>query len=172
MRYPFAEAAAAVFVIAVSAACETSSPSVSPATDDVAYAEADRRAVEQLIQGAFDEVWSGTDTAAVRRFHTDDFVILEHGEVWTTDTIRNWQLGTPAGRRPDAPQRRNSFTFFRNEAAGEDAWVAYHNRAHWVDAGGDTVGAAGWLESAVATRTEQGWKLRMMHSTRLALSPQ
>lgn len=128
----------------------------------------DQAAAQQLIQDAFDHIWSSTDTANVGRYHTEDFVILEHGEVWTNDTIRNWQLRQAATRRPDAPRRLNSFTFFRTEPAGEDIWLAYHNQAHFVNAAGDTVGTMGWLESAVATRTAEGWKLRMMHSTRKA----
>lgn len=128
---------------------------------------ADKAAAQQLIQDIFDNVWSGTDTSFVRRYQTDDFVILEHGEVWTNDTIRNWQLGQAANRPADAPARLNSFDFFRTEQNGDEIWMAYHNTAHWVDAERDTVGTMGWLESAVAARTSEGWKLRMMHSTRM-----
>lgn len=138
---------------------EPSSPAFDPA--------ADKAAAQQLIQDVFDNVWSGTDTSYVRRYQTDDFVILEHGEVWTNDTIRNWQLRQAATRRPDAPTRLNSFDFFRTEQNGDEIWMAYHNTAHWVDAGRDTVGTMGWLESGVAVRTGEGWKLRMMHSTRM-----
>lgn len=128
---------------------------------------ADRAAAQQLIQDIFDNVWSGTDTSYVRRYQTDDFVILEHGEVWTNDTIRNWQLNQAANRPADAPKRLNSFDFFRTEQNGDEIWMAYHNTAHWVNGERDTVGTMGWLESAVAVRTDAGWKLRMMHSTRM-----
>ncbi len=128
---------------------------------------ADKAAAQQLIQDIFDNVWSGTDTSYVRQYQTEDFVILEHGEVWTNDTIRNWQLGQAATRPADAPKRLNSFDFFRTEQNGDEIWMAYHNTAYWANADQDTVGAMGWLESAVAVRTDEGWKLRMMHSTRM-----
>lgn len=128
---------------------------------------ADQAAAQQLVQDVFDNIWSGTDTSQVRRYQTNDFVILEHGEVWTNDTIRNWQLRQAITKSPDAPARRNSFEFFRTEQNGDEIWMAYHNTAHWVNAAQDTLGSAGWLESAVAQRTNEGWKLRMMHSTRL-----
>lgn len=127
---------------------------------------ADKAAVEQLIQDIFDDIWSGTDTANVRRYQLPEFVLLEHGEVWTNDTIRNWQLGKLAEKTDDTPRRLNSFEFFRNEQNGDEIWVAYHNTAHFINAESDTLFTGGWLESAVAARTEDGWKLRMMHSTR------
>lgn len=127
----------------------------------------DKAAAQQLIQDIFDNIWSGTDTSFVGRYQTEDFVLLEHGEVWTNDTIRNYQLRKAANPQKDAPQRKNSFDFFRTEQNGDEIWLAYHNYGHWVNAAGDTTLARGWLESAVAKRYEDGWKLRMMHSTRL-----
>lgn len=140
-------------------------------TEGVAVTEfdpvADQAAAQQLVQDVFDNIWSGTDTSQARHYQTDDFVILEHGEVWTNDTIRNWQLRVAANIQPGAPERRNSFDFFRTEQNGDEIWMAYHNTAHWVNADQDTVNNMGWLESAVAVRTDAGWKLRMMHSTRM-----
>ncbi|MTB50017.1 hypothetical protein [Lewinella sp. W8] len=129
--------------------------------------EEDQAAVHQLIQDIFDNIWSGTDTSYVGRYHTEDFVLLEHGEVWTNDTIRNYQLRKAANAQPDAPARKNSFSFFRTEQNGDEIWTAYHNYGHWVNAAQDTVSAYEWLESVVAVRTDNGWKLRMMHSTRV-----
>jgi hypothetical protein len=44
--------------------------------------------------------------------------------------------------------------------------MAYHNYAEFVRA--DTlVAEAQWLESAVAVKTKEGWRLKMMHSTRV-----
>lgn len=128
-------------------------------TDDLA-------AVHELIRLAFDSIWSGTDTAAVARYHTPDFIILEHGEVWTNDTIRNFQLRQAANQRPDSPKRHNRFEFLRTEQVDSDhIWTAYENYANGV-LGLDTVWSMSWLESAVAVRTATGWKLEMMHSTR------
>lgn len=154
-------------VLFVFSACSEQSASVdSPLTSAYDPVE-DAQAIEQLVQDVFDDIWSGTDTSQVRRYQTDDFVILEHGEVWTNDTIRTWQLGQLESKAPDAPKRLNSFEFFRNEINGDEAWCAYQNNAHWVDAKGDTVNNFSWLESGVAVRSDEGWKLKMMHSTRM-----
>jgi sarcosine oxidase delta subunit len=146
-------------------ACAPASPEETPVI--AIDTEADQAAVQQLIQDIFDNIWSGTDTSYVSEYHTNDFVLLEHGEVWTNDTIRNYQLRKAANMQPDAPARKNSFSFFRMEQNGDEIWTAYHNYGHWVNAAQDTVSAYEWLESAVAVRTDEGWKLRMMHSTRV-----
>ena len=127
--------------------------------------QADAAAVQQLIQDIFDNIWSGTDTSYVSRYHTEDFVLLEHGEVWTNDTIRNYQLRKAARADPDAARRLNSFDFYELEQHDDLIWVAYQNYGNWVK-DGDTLNSRGWLESAVAERSGDGWKLRMMHSTR------
>ena len=142
-------------------------PTAEPSLTTPAYDEAvDAQAVRQLIQNVFDDIWSGTDTAYVRRYHTDDFLLLEHGEIWTNDTIRNYQLRKLANYDPTAPARKNSFEYYRMEQNGDEIWTAYQNYGDWVNAAGDTVRHQGWLESGVAVRTPEGWKLRLLHSTR------
>lgn len=42
--------------------------------------------------------------------------------------------------------------------------IAYHNYAKFMQAD-SLVGQAKWLESALAVMTEDGWRLKMMHST-------
>jgi|GEM_PF-4121035 len=55
--------------------------------------------------------------------------------------------------------------FFTTISFGQ-VWVAYHNYATFsID--DNITRKAHWLESATAILTETGWKLEMMHSTRL-----
>jgi PBP1b-binding outer membrane lipoprotein LpoB len=157
----------AILVTILLLSCSEATPPTQTSTMAGPTPAQDQAAIQQLVQDVFDNIWSGTDTAQVRRYQTEDFLILEHGEVWTNDTIRTWQLGQLANKPADAPKRLNSFEFFRNEIIGDHAWCAYQNNAHWVDAKGDTVNNFSWLESGVAVRTESGWKLKMMHSTRM-----
>ncbi|PHI18534.1 hypothetical protein CEQ90_17445 [Lewinellaceae bacterium SD302] len=155
-------------LLAATCACKnTTQPTSGPDPQPTTTPAQDQAAAQQLIQDIFDNVWSGTDTSYVSRYQTEDFVLLEHGEIWTNDTIRNYQLRKLANARPDQDRRLNSFDFFRAEQNGDEIWMAYHNRGHWVNTEGDTTFSMGWLESAVAKRYEEGWKLRMMHSTRL-----
>lgn len=158
----------AIFIFsAIAFSCDQSGEEQATTPPPPIDAAADQAAVHQLIQDIFDNIWSGTDTSYVGRYHTDDFVLLEHGEVWTNDTIRNYQLRKAANPQADAPARKNSFAHFRTSQNGDEIWTAYHNYGHWVTADQDTVSAYEWLESAVAVRTDTGWKLRMMHSTRV-----
>lgn len=153
-------------VISACSPPEPTEPTAAPSNN----AEVDIQTVQQLIQNIFDDIWSASatsDTAYVSRYHTDDFILLEHGEVWTGDTIRNWLLDRRANFDPAAPARKNSFDFYRSKHFGDRIWIAYQNYGDWVTAAGDTVASRGWLESAVAVRTPGGdWKLEMMHSTR------
>ena len=121
------------------------------------------KSVEKVVQGVFDDVWSAKNTDAILKYQTKDFVLLEHGEVWTNDTIANWCKF--AKLRDDGSQRINNFDFFKAKKEGNRVWMAYHNYATFKK---DTiVGKYEWLESIVAVKQDSVWKLEMMHSTRV-----
>lgn len=124
----------------------------------------DIKAAQQLIIGSFDDIWAGLDSTAVEEYHTDDFIILEQGEVWNNAEIKNYIKGALA--RGGNSIRTNSFDFIKTEHKGNSIWIAYHNYATWTE-NGTVTGNAEWLESAVAIKTGAGWKLQMMHSTRV-----
>ena len=147
--------------------CEPA-PVVEDTTEDIPDAATAEAAVEQLIQDAFDEVWSNLDTSALARFHTDDFLLLEHGEVWTNDTIRNYQLRAQPRAAEEGHTRNNDFEFLETVADGKTVWTAYHNYGTWTK-DEEVLFKLHWLESAVAVYTEEGWKLVMLHSTRVPM---
>lgn len=124
----------------------------------------DEQQIKNLIQNAFDGVWSDFDETAVDKFHTKDFLLLEHGEVWTNDIIKNYQL---KGKKNSAGTKRtNSFEFIKIEVLGNEAWCAYKNFAE-ISKEGEVVKNLEWLESINAVKTPAGWKLTLMHSTRV-----
>ncbi len=124
----------------------------------------DAAAVKQLIQDAFDDIWSSMDSTTISKHHTDDFIILEHGEVWTNATIKGWMKKALTQERTS--KRNNSFEYISVEQIDQEhIWVAYHNFANWTE-DGKVLGEMSWLESALAVKTDEGWKLKMMHSTR------
>lgn len=119
---------------------------------------------KNLIQGAFDDLWAGVDSTKIGLYHTDDFVILEQGEVWNNDRIKVYMLQQLA--KPDRPKRTNRMEFISIDKYGESIQIAYYNFAEFTRA--DTlVGKASWLESALAVPTKDGWRLKLMHSTRV-----
>jgi len=123
----------------------------------------DFKAVEHLIQNIFDDIWSAKKAELLTKYHTDDFILLEHGEVWTNDTIANW-CGR-AKKRDQGIKRINRFDFFEAKREGNRIWMAYHNYATIKK---DTLERKlQWLESIVAIKKDSIWKLEMMHSTRV-----
>ncbi len=125
---------------------------------------ADQLQVEQLIQNSFDEIFSNYDAAKLTDFYTEDFLLLEHGELWDMAFIRDYLA--KAKTNPNPPTRTNRFEFIKTLVEGDRAWVAYHNYAT-ISRDGQILRELYWLESATAIRTESGWKLDMLHSTRV-----
>ncbi len=125
----------------------------------------EKKIAQDLIQGAFDDLWGGVDSTKMHLYHTDDFVILENGEVWDNDRIKKFMRQQLS--RDTRPLRINKMDYISIEKYGESIQIAYHNYADFMDS--DTIVAKGqWLESALAVNTEIGWRLKMMHSTWVA----
>ncbi|MGC6432377.1 MAG: nuclear transport factor 2 family protein [Jejuia sp.] len=123
----------------------------------------DFKEVEHVVQGVFDDIWSDKKAELLTKYHTDDFILLEHGEIWTNDTIANWCKRAKV--RDNGIMRTNSFDFFEAKREGDKIWMAYHNYATFKK---DTLlGKAQWLESIVAVKQDNIWKLELMHSTRV-----
>ena len=133
------------------------------AQERVTDISAEERAIaQQLIQGAFDDLWGGVDSTKILNYHTEDFIILENGEVWDNDRIKEFMRGQLANS--DRAKRINIMDYISIEKYGESIQIAYYNHADFMRA--DTIAGTGnWLESAVAIKTTEGWRLRMMHST-------
>lgn len=100
------------------------------------------------------------DYAAMRSIVTEDFQLLEVGEVWDIETLIE---AIAPGEVPY--ERRNYFSLIRAELIDDAAWVSYWNRATFETPDSDSERA--WLESAVLVRSDGEWKIQMLHSTRI-----
>lgn len=121
---------------------------------------------KELIQGSFDKIWGGVDSMEIANYHTDDFIILEHGEVWDNDRIKTFIRGQLA--RDNRPVRTNRMEYISIEKYGPSIQMAYHNFAEFYQAD-SLLAERQWLESALAVKTPEGWRLKMMHSTRMPI---
>ena len=121
----------------------------------------DKQQLKDLIQNSFDDVFSNMDLEGLNKYYTDDFLLLEVGEVWDMERIKK-ELGS---YNLKGSKRINNFKFIQVEVKGNTAWIAYHNNATFKK-DGQNVGEMNWLESATAIKTKDGWKLEMLHSTR------
>ncbi len=146
-----------LIILLIISACQ---PSAKDQNTPITPAE--KQIAKDLIQGAFDDLWAGVDSTKISKYHTDDFIILENGEVWDNDRIKVFMQGQL--KNPDRPKRTNFMDYISIEKYGPSIQIAYNNKAEFTRA--DTlVGKGHWLESALAVPTENGWRLKMMHST-------
>lgn len=101
---------------------------------------------------------SAFDYVRMRSTVTDDFHVLEDGEVWDIETLI-------AAIRPGEGSylRRNFFSPIRVETNNEAVWVSYWNRATFAVQ--DEVSEQVWLESVVLIKDQGDWKVQLMHST-------
>ena len=153
MRFP-------ILLLLALAACQAP---ISEKSD--ALTQEEEQIAKALIQGSFDKIWGGVDSTEIANYHTDDFIILEHGEIWDNERIKTYIRGQL--QRENRPLRINRMEYISLEKYGSSIQMAYHNYAEFMQA--DTlVAKAQWLESALAVQTPEGWRLKMMHSTRVA----
>jgi len=126
--------------------------------------ETDKTRIENLIIESFDEIWSKLDAKNIDKYYTKDFLLLENGEVWNNDSIKNY-LDNAMLRKPSL-KRMNTIEVIEIKIANKMAWIAYQNYATF-STDNKIIRKAHWLESATAILTENGWKLEMLHSTRI-----
>ena len=126
--------------------------------------ETDKTLIKNLVIESFDEIWSKLDSKNLDKYYTKDFLLLENGEVWNNDSI-TFYLDNAILRKPN-PKRLNTIEIIEIKIANRMAWIAYQNYATFsIDK--KIIRKAHWLESATAILTEDGWKLDMLHSTRI-----
>jgi hypothetical protein len=126
--------------------------------------ETDKSRIKELIIKSFEEIWSELSSKNIDKYYTNDFLLLENGKVWNNDSIANY-LNNAILRKPN-PIRRNTIEIIEIRVANGTAWVADQNYAIF-SADNKIIRKAHWLESATAILTDNGWKLEMLHSTRI-----
>ncbi len=145
-------------LLLLSALCFVASVSLEAQTSK------DIKAVESLIQDSFDDLFSDFDSEKVSEYYTDDFILLELGEIWDLKKVTDYFIR--AKSNPNQTVRLNKFEFIKTVIDGDRAWTSYWNWATFKQ-GDEVVRELKWLESATAVKTDKGWRLDMLHSTRV-----
>lgn len=127
-------------------------------------ATSDETEIQNLIQNSFDELFSNLEADKLDSFYTDDFLLFEQGEIWDKEIILSYF--EKASQNPNRSVRTNRFEFIQTKVEGNRGWVGYWNYATLSKDGHD-VQEIKWLESATVVKTEDGWRLDMLHSTRV-----
>jgi hypothetical protein len=124
--------------------------------------KSDEEQIQKLVQDMFDGLFSGFDSSKIPLYLTDDFILLEDGMIWDNQIITNYLNSQKA--KDNLPIRINRFEFFQTKVFGDRAWAAYKNWAT-ITLNGNVIREVHWLESITAVKTDDGWKMEMMHST-------
>ncbi|MBC9794886.1 DUF4440 domain-containing protein [Sinomicrobium weinanense] len=124
----------------------------------------DIKSVKDLITNSFEDIFSDLDSTKIKKYYTDDFLLLENGIVWNNDSIRNYINKARKETEIQNIKRRNRFGFIKAVHNQNSIWIAYDNYGTWVKEA-DTLGTVHWLESVIAIKDKNNWKLEQLHST-------
>jgi len=124
-------------------------------------AAADEQAAKQVIADYYDLFYRRLDERGYRALLTDDYLLLENGEIF--DANGDIASMPKAG---DGYTRSDAFDFRTVRMLGDTAYVIYFLRSAVVE---KTEAARNleWLESAVLRRSGGRWKVALLHSTRV-----
>ncbi len=121
----------------------------------------DVAAVQQAIKDNY-AAYSGFDEQRYRATLTDDYLLLENGEL----IDRDGDVASMA--KPGTDYRRSdTFDFRQVQVDGAIAYAIYFLTSDIYD---DIKGSRHreWLESAVLKRSHGAWRMALLHSTRIA----
>ncbi|MBK8290428.1 MAG: nuclear transport factor 2 family protein [Flammeovirgaceae bacterium] len=110
----------------------------------------------------FFEALSNRDSINLRNYCTVDILLLEYGQVWNLDTLirKAIQLNTASDFK-----RVNSLDFITSYVDNKTAWTTYNLHSEIIRDGKKTT--IQWLETIVAVKVKDRWKISVLHSTRI-----
>jgi len=120
----------------------------------------DSISVQQVVIKLFDGI-AGLDSSEIVTHVTKDFLLLEDGQIWNTDSL----IKVLKPMKTQDFRRTNEFRFVSQQIAGGITWIVYYNTAHILFNGQKR--DINWLESAVLVKDDNNWKVKMLHSTML-----
>jgi hypothetical protein len=141
----------AVAALLTSSACRSSRPAV-----------ADDESIRQVIADYYDLYFTRLDKDKYRALLTRDYLLLENGEIFDAD-------GDIAAmpKAEDAYTRSDAFEFRSVQVHADMAFAVYFLRSTVTEKQQGTRYLE-WLESAVLRRTENSWRIAVLHSTRIS----
>lgn len=121
----------------------------------------DASRLEQLVRDDYDIFYRQRDKKKYRALLTDDYLLLEKGRIY------NAAQDTAMMPAPGADYHRtDSFDFRQVKLYGDTGYIVYFLKSQIVEKGATRNLA--WLESVIARRSGAGWRVALLHSTRIA----
>jgi len=104
---------------------------------------------------------SAFDDFKMKAVVTEDFQLLEAGEVWDIDMLI-------MAIKPNGAlyKRRNYFSIINVVTKTDVVWISYWNKATFSMQNKNR--EASWLESAVLVKEKDNWKIQLLHSTKVS----
>jgi len=124
--------------------------------------EEDILSLKKLVEDSFQDILTDLKSEKIADYYTEDFILIENGEIWNNDSVRNYLEKTRL--RTPKPTRENQFDFFSMEIMDDVAWVSYFNTATFTTEN-STPRIINWLETIIAVRTKEGWRIKLLHNS-------
>ena len=119
----------------------------------------DQREVHQTVINFFGAL-SNRDSVSLKNNSTVDILLFETGSIWNADTLilKAITLNTATDFK-----RINSFDFINTTIADNTAWTTYNLHSEITRNGKQAT--VQWMETVIAIKEKQKWKIKVLHST-------
>lgn len=117
--------------------------------------------IQQTIKNLFAALIDA-DTTAMKKFTTSTVRFYEYGEVWPMDTLISKVM---KNKSIVDFKRTNKFEFLNSTIHKNTAWATYYLQSTFTRNGKEEL--VRWMETVVLIKDKKGWKIDVLHSTRL-----
>ena len=125
------------------------------------WAGDDEEAVKQAVKNYYYLYFVKMDKIAYRSILTEDYLFLENGELFDAEGDIALMPDPDSGY-----ERTDTFDFRYVKIEGDIAYTVYFLKAEIKDKTNGTINKE-WLESTILRRSGDGWKIALLHSTRI-----
>lgn len=129
--------------------------------DSVGAPAGDDESVKQFIRDYYSVYFMGRDKKKYRAMLTDDYLLLENGELMDADA----DIAAMPAADSDL-KRTDNFDFRQVKISRNIAYAVYFLKSQTNDSKNGRRDRE-WLESAILRRSGSGWKIALLHSTRI-----
>jgi len=121
----------------------------------------DETAVKQALKDVYSIFYVSLDKQKYRSLLTEDYLLLENGELLDIEgDIALMPAPESAYKRTDA------FDFRSVKVHGDTAYAVYFLKSEITDKQNGSRNRE-WLESAILRRSGAGWRMALLHSTKI-----
>ncbi len=119
----------------------------------------DQQDVQKTIIDFF-ETLSNRDSLNLKNYCTADILLIEYGQIWNLDTLIRKAIRTNTATDF---KRVNTLDFITSSVENKTAWTTYNLHSEIIREGKKI--SRHWLETVVAVKVKNRWKIRVLHST-------